>query len=272
MAVDDHDSLIGHPRPNPSGSDRLSAQLLADLHAGNLPPDVAAALWPRVRSDPDAERIIAALDGVSGRLERLGAHGAAGASQRPAAGPDMIPPAVAQRIEAALLERSLPAISGTPRHGWARAVRPVASFGAVAASAVAAALLWWGPPASPSQPSTGTPSGSGAQRNEADEPGLAAHELGDELDPARILAFIGTSDDAASLMNLPECLAENGISPTAPLLGAAPATISGQSGVLLLVPSAESPGITALVVGKDCGPGRPSTIARKELAQAGAGP
>ncbi|MCX4096513.1 hypothetical protein [Nocardia sp. alder85J] len=50
-----------------------SADLLADLHADNLAPDVSDRLWPLVRDDPEAERFLRSLDDVSHELHRLGA-------------------------------------------------------------------------------------------------------------------------------------------------------------------------------------------------------
>lgn len=40
------------------------AELLADLHAGNLDPEVEARLWPAVRQDPDARQYLESLDAL----------------------------------------------------------------------------------------------------------------------------------------------------------------------------------------------------------------
>ncbi|UFS94574.1 hypothetical protein [Nocardia huaxiensis] len=50
----------------------FSVELLADLHAGNMPPSQAAQLWPEVRRDADAMRYLDSLDGINGRLRDLG--------------------------------------------------------------------------------------------------------------------------------------------------------------------------------------------------------
>ncbi len=47
----------------------FSADLLAELHADNLPPDVADKLWPVVLRDPEAVRI---LDGRYGTYVTVG--------------------------------------------------------------------------------------------------------------------------------------------------------------------------------------------------------
>ncbi|MBL1073227.1 hypothetical protein JK358_02330 [Nocardia sp. 2] len=49
----------------------FSVELLADLHAGNLPAQQAAQLWPEVRRDPDAMRYLDSLDEMNTRLRDL---------------------------------------------------------------------------------------------------------------------------------------------------------------------------------------------------------
>ncbi|MET9489121.1 hypothetical protein [Nocardia sp. NPDC006630] len=49
-----------------------SSELLADLHAGNVPADLSAQLWTQVRRDPDAMRYLRSLDQVNNRLRDLG--------------------------------------------------------------------------------------------------------------------------------------------------------------------------------------------------------
>ncbi|MEU0542571.1 hypothetical protein [Nocardia sp. NPDC005978] len=50
----------------------FSTELLADLHAGNLPEHLADQLWPAVHRDPDAARYLRSLDAVNTRLRDLG--------------------------------------------------------------------------------------------------------------------------------------------------------------------------------------------------------
>lgn len=56
------DSSAPHPGPP------FPVDLVADLHAGALPEDEAAALWPRVRADPAARRVLDALDATRADL------------------------------------------------------------------------------------------------------------------------------------------------------------------------------------------------------------
>jgi hypothetical protein len=61
------DNNAGH-EPAP-----LTPELLADLQAGLLDDDTAAALRQRVRTDPHADDMLAALDRVRRDLADLGA-------------------------------------------------------------------------------------------------------------------------------------------------------------------------------------------------------
>ncbi|WP_157121608.1 hypothetical protein [Nocardia violaceofusca] len=59
--------MAARPVPRPP----FSTDLLADLHADNVPPEQAELLWPQVRRDPDAVRFLHSLDGVSAELRAL---------------------------------------------------------------------------------------------------------------------------------------------------------------------------------------------------------
>lgn len=50
----------------------FSAELLADLHADNVAPELREQLWPVVRQDGEALRFVHALDDVSAELRALG--------------------------------------------------------------------------------------------------------------------------------------------------------------------------------------------------------
>ena len=71
----------------------ITPELLADLQAGLLDDATAAALRRRVRADPDAAEMLAALDRVRGELTHLGVDAASAAD---------VPAAVTARIGAAL--------------------------------------------------------------------------------------------------------------------------------------------------------------------------
>ncbi|MGW4631381.1 hypothetical protein [Nocardia sp. NPDC004415] len=48
------------------------SELLADLHADNLAPELSEQLWPQVSTDPDALRYLNQLDDVNAQLRALG--------------------------------------------------------------------------------------------------------------------------------------------------------------------------------------------------------
>ena len=78
--------------------------VLADLHAGGYPPDVAAALRARVAADPEATAVLAALDATIGDLREL--------NLLP---PDPIPAPVAARLDVAIAAES--AARAAAEHG-----------------------------------------------------------------------------------------------------------------------------------------------------------
>ncbi|MBX7448998.1 hypothetical protein GR927_13435 [Mycolicibacterium sp. 3033] len=80
----------------------VTPALLADLQAGLLDDETAAAVRRRVRADPDAARTLAALDTVRRHLGRLGAD-----LERDTASPEA-PAEVTARIGAALRDAGPP--------------------------------------------------------------------------------------------------------------------------------------------------------------------
>lgn len=77
----------------------VTPELLADLQAGLLDDDTAAAVRRKVRADPDAARTLAALDSVRRELSRLGSD--------PGSAPE-VPAEVTARIGAALRDTEPP--------------------------------------------------------------------------------------------------------------------------------------------------------------------
>jgi anti-sigma-K factor RskA len=95
----DHDA--GHD-PGP-----ITPELLADLQAGLLDGAAAAALRERIRTDPDAAAMLAALDRVRRELAELGTDDASA--------PD-VPAEVTARVGAALQAAPLPLPHRRPAH------------------------------------------------------------------------------------------------------------------------------------------------------------
>ncbi|MDG3009816.1 hypothetical protein G4X40_06605 [Rhodococcus sp. D2-41] len=228
------------------------AELLADLHAGVLPDDVADRLWPQVHADPAAEQVIGALDTVAADLHRLGAD-----ETGPA--PEPIPTEVAARIQRALLDEPIrPAVTDIR----SRRRRRVLAGGAVAAAvaAVLAVVVGIDHSRSPNPVVAAPPVSIKPAGNTVD--------LGNDLSAAGALRFRGEADlgrltDPAARG---ECLRANGLSPDAPVLGSASVLIRGVHGTLLLLPGPRPPALTALVVGDRCGQsGTTDALAVKQI-------
>ncbi|MFH5211359.1 hypothetical protein ACHIPZ_24590 [Antrihabitans sp. NCIMB 15449] len=235
-------SRSGVPQPP------YSVELLADLHAGELPENVATELWPLVRADDDAMRTIAALDRVAAQLGDLGRDASVGTT---------IPDDVAARMEAAIARQPSPtsvsSLTSHPRFVNRRRWALGAGAAVAAAVAVVFAVVVLREP---------TPSGSVEAQPTST---VAPVDLGDELAPTA-LTLLGRQDVPSVLAgNLSECLAANGLNPAAKPLGAAPVTFRGQDAVLLLVGGPTPPTVTAVVVGTGCKADDPQLRARSDI-------
>jgi len=220
----------------------LPPDLLADLHAGVLDEQLAAGLRARVRTDPRAREVLAALDATLADLRALPAP--------------VIPGDVAARLDAALAEEA-----GAARPAAARpaAVADLASrrrrtaWGGVgllvAAAAAVVGVVALG---------TGPPETAGSPRAERPTLALSGSELGGGLDDALGAVDLGPLSQPAALR---ACLDANGIPPLGKPLGAREVTLDGRPGVLLVLPTGEIAQFRLLVVGPGCGPGNPALLA-----------
>lgn len=326
-----------HPADNGAGAmagtmPPFSAELLADLHAGNIPAKVSEQLWPAVRRDPAAMRYLHSLDQVSDhvrdlgrdprilhpmpadvteRLERmideLAAAPIAATPATPIAGttapraaatvhplprhpgptgtapqPVQRPPATAPmpalgdalfdtgRLDPRELEAGLPGADGTfasesdagfetetdntpiplperpsRRLRWLTAAAAVA---AVAAGGVVAVDALHSPTAAPGGPPA------------------ADTQLAADLPPTVVLSAMGNRSFTGPLSagtNLTACLTAAGLN--RPILGARNVTYSNQQAVLVLLPGAKTPQITAVVLGNGCGTGNPQVLGRADI-------
>lgn len=255
------------PRPG-SGSSLLrapySVELLADLHADVLDGELAAQLWPLARADPDASRVLAALDAT---VAQLHVHAQLGPAVPP-------PAAVDARIAAALAQQQAfhrPATAVTSfavakarRAG--RSNRATTYAGAVALVAAAAAAVFALTTGLGPQQVTGTPQAA-APSTPAPSVARAPLDLGPGTPGPQALAALGRRElgplsDKATLAG---CLQANGLSPSAQIIGASPVTLDGKPGVLLLLPTTQAAVFTALVVGPDCSAQTPATRSRVEI-------
>lgn len=234
-------------------------ELIADLHADNLPPELQTQLWPLVRRDPDAMRVLHALDRVSDELRKLGTDYGVACT---------IPTDVAERLDRALdlapeTEQTFATIHQLPvraavseltrtRRRWLVATAAVGSVAAAAAVIFAAVVI--------QSPEAGAPVVASPPTNSID--------LGTEITPSTLVGLLGHHETSGPLTDraaVSACLVANGLDPARSVLGSANVTFSGQQAVLLLVPGPETPQITALVVRPDCGPANPNVLARTDI-------
>lgn len=281
------------PVPQPP----FPTELLADLHAGNIDPELGARLWPVVRNDPDACRYLDSLDEVSRALSGLARSGGIA--------PPM-PPDIAARLEGfaeslgrEAAEQVRPAgvpvdngetvpsagvaaagIRGLPRiatENPATATAPASEPGPAApipidsrrrrrraaATLAAAALVVIAASATVIglRPDTGTaPPTAAPQTGETAGPG-------GELDTSVALRALGRNDVSGRLSDpaaLAACVRAAGID--RPVLGSTEMRFQGRDdAVLILVGGRDGAQITALVVGSGCGPGAPEVLATTDI-------
>jgi hypothetical protein len=232
--------------------------VLADLHAGALEPKQSAALWAQVDNDPEAQAVLAALDGVRHDLDALG--------DAPA---EPMPAHFAARLDAALAAeaaRSMPARTQAPPP---RGAAPVASMaearrrrnrragwaaGVLTAAAAVAAITFVALPGEQSTGGSPVAEDGGAQTSQeapGDEPPLVLK--GDDLGPA-ISALQGETDfgPLGDEDGLTDCLATKGIEDTQ-VIGAREVSLDGTEGVAaLLTPGADGKRFRLVVVAPDC--------------------
>ncbi|MGQ4596976.1 hypothetical protein [Nocardia sp. R6R-6] len=258
------------PRP------AFTAELLADLHAGNLSPQQRERVWAAVSHDPQALRLLRSLDEVSAELRALGRDERivhpmpADVSARLArfldeleptqgtAAQDTTIPSPAPTVEP---ERR-PAVSATAppapvtlaerrhRRGRVRwAAAAAAAILAVTAVGVVASMTRGGDdPAPIAHPTTGT------------------DQLGADLTVATALSALGRRTVTGALADpaaLTSCVQANGLDRT--VLGSTDITFQGRNAVLILLTGPHPPTITALVVGTGCDTGDPQRRAVRDI-------
>ncbi|MGW0180893.1 hypothetical protein [Nocardia sp. NPDC003345] len=281
------------PDPQPP----FPPELLADLHAGNVDPELAARLWPVVRDDPDARRYLDSLDEVSRSLAGLARSGGIACP---------MPPDIAARLEGfaeslgrEAADRVRPADVAADSgevvspvgvsSGAVRALPRVATENPSTATA----------PASESAPAAPIPIDSRRRRRRAaatlaaaalvviaaaatviglrpgtdSAPPTAAPPTGETtvpggiLDTAVAMRALGRNDVSGRLSDpaaLAACVRANEIE--RPVLGSSEMRFEGRDdAVLILVGGRNGAQITAMVVGSGCGPGNPELLAITDI-------
>ena len=221
----------------------LTVESLADLQAGLLDDDTAAGLRKKVRTDPDAQRTMEALNRVRRDIAALGAD----APSAPDVAPDVV-----DRIASALRAGQ----PGRTRRGAAHTIRPgrlprsarvVVGVTGLAAAALAAwlgtAALITAPAPTPSRPTT-------AEHITVSRPPKTI-----PLSDQQILALLDDEPDFGPLADpqrRTSCLAGLGYPSDARVLGARPVQIAGRPAVVLVFAD-DTPGtVTALAVAPTC--------------------
>ncbi|WP_054815217.1 hypothetical protein [Nocardia arizonensis] len=235
----------------------FSTELLADLHAGNVEPELSDRLWSAARGDAEAHRYLCALDDVSDRVRALG---------REELILHAMPGDVAARMERFLDELeplrpsddilpfpshngSAPSDVATPAPVDLREHRGTRRWLAAAAAAVAVVG------------SVGvavTLSRDDEAVAPTAQPPSSAGQAGDELTATAALAALGRNDVSGPLGNraaLTRCVEAAGLQRA--ILGSTDMTYQGKNAVLVLLSGPNPPKITALVVGPGCTTGDP---------------
>jgi hypothetical protein len=231
----------------------LTVELLADLQAGLLDDDSAARLRKRVREDPEAEKILRALNQVRCDVATLGAD--------PASAPD-VPPEVTARISAALRSADQAAVghSARPHLGPARVVAGVAGVGAVlAAIGVGTVALISAPEPAPSTPAT------------AEHITVSTPPMTIPLSQAEVLGLLNRSPDYGPLgdpMLRASCLSGLGYPASTQVLGARPVEINARPGVLLVLPGDTPDDLAVFAVAPNCSAADTGLLANTQVPRA----
>ncbi|MFC9662673.1 hypothetical protein ACFVJ5_20765 [Nocardia sp. NPDC127606] len=245
------------------------SELLADLHADNLAPELCEQLWPVVRTDEDALHYLNKLDEVNTHLRTLATD------ERVM---HRMPDDVADRMFRFVAEldagegptERITPLAAVPPAPPAEPVptadqapisldryRSRRRLGLLAAAAAAVAVLAGaGAVFSTFDTTEGIPTAAPFT-----EPAAA-----DELTTAAALRALGKRDVIGPLADeaaLTRCVRANGIDRA--VLGASNITFRGSEAVLVLVQGEQAPTITALVVGTGCTTGTPEQLTLRDI-------
>lgn len=265
--------------PGPDSGDRLeppfSVELLADLHAGALPDDVAAYVASRLDDDPHARRILAALDRtvadlrsaplgevdvpqvVADRTRETLAAIRAGSTRPASRAAEPVRTRSQHPAPVVALQPTTPA-----RHRRARGRRTlVAALVAAVVVVIAAAsvgLIVTSRHNAPTRPVQAAPSADTRSGTGPTPPSL------DRTDRAAAVSVLGSTSGApfGSPAALRRCTAANGVPADTPVLGSGPVRIGGAGRIVILLGTGVAGRFTALVVERGCDTGNPATVSR----------
>ncbi|WP_405159753.1 hypothetical protein OG203_25210 [Nocardia sp. NBC_01499] len=250
------------------------AELLADLHADNVTPELREQLWPAVRRDGDALRFVHALDDVATELRALGRSDhiihsmpddIAARLEQFVDGFDLneqpteegatlyqLPPSAApENTEATTVSTpsAVPISLDDRRRSRLRWLTAAAAAVAVVACASIALTTVRGNDAAPTA-----------------QPTANSDQLGDDLDAPAMLSALGRNDATGLLGSVAareRCVHANGFDRT--ILGSNNIRYQGKDAVLILLTGPRTPKITALVVGTGCSTADPQHLATQDI-------
>jgi len=211
----------------------LTVDSLANLQAGLHDDNTAARLRKKVRTDPDAQQTMDALNRVRGDVAALSSDGSSAPE---------VDPAVVNRIGAALRAQHAVRRGGLPRSGRLA----VAAVGLIAIAVAA----WLGTRALITAPVSTTSRPTTIEHITVSRPPLSI-----PLSDQQILALVDHEPDFGPLTDprhRASCLSGLGYPTNARVLGARPIDIAGHPAVLLVLPG-DAPGdVKALAVAPTC--------------------
>jgi hypothetical protein len=222
-----------------------SVDLIADLHAGVLPPEVAAQLRPRVEADPEAREILQALDATLADLQAL---------------PSIpMPDHVAARIDAALAAEARPAapVVSLDEARKRRNRRLGLGGGVLVAAAAAFGVVLAVSPGAKQAPDNAAPTTSSSSANAAPPLALKRDELGSavgEVLKAQNYGPLETPDRLAG------CLQGGGITSSGNPLGISPINLEGKDAVMAILPAGLGQYRLVVLDPATCGPGKPAGV------------
>jgi len=211
----------------------LTVDSLADLQAGLHDDNTAARLRNKVRTDPDAQQTMAALNRVRGDVAALSSDGSSAPE---------VDPAVVNRIGAAL--RAQHAVR---RGGLPRSARLAVALTGLTAVAVAA---WLGTRALITAPASTTSRPTTIEHITVSRPPESI-----PLSDQQILALLDHAPDFGPLTDphrRASCLSGLGYPANARVLGARPIDIAGHPAVLLVLPGDAPGNVKAVAVAPTC--------------------
>lgn len=223
-----------------------SVDLIADLHAGVLPPEVAAQLRPRVEADPDAQEILRALDATLADLEAL---------------PSIpMPDHVAARIDAALAAEARPVapVVSLDEARKRRNRRLGLGGGVLVAAAAAFGIVLAVSPGGQQANTPGDAAPAPTTNSNASAPlSLKRDELGSavgEVLKAQNYGPLETPDRLAG------CLKGGGITSSGNPLGISPIDLEGKDAVMAILPAGLGKYRLVVLDPATCGPDKPQGV------------